>query len=137
MALVHKERGKEGTVETSVLLLSAGDLEGKSAIIFDDMADTCGTLRAAADAARKAGAVAVYAVVTHGVFSGDFAAKVTALDGVAAADTVPAPDAPDAANKIRYVDVSSVFADAVARSHRSHHPTVKLERKNSKSTDER
>jgi ribose-phosphate pyrophosphokinase len=48
-----------------------GDVEGKTALIVDDIIDTAGTLRAAADAVLDAGARQVYAAATHGLFSGD------------------------------------------------------------------
>src|SRR6185437_15427565 len=47
-----------------------GDVEGKIAIILDDMIDTAGTLTEAAKAVLDHGATAVYAAATHGVLSG-------------------------------------------------------------------
>ena len=40
-ALIHKERKKANEVESMVLV---GDVRGRTAVIVDDMADTCGTL---------------------------------------------------------------------------------------------
>jgi ribose-phosphate pyrophosphokinase len=36
----------------------------------DDMADTCGTICHAADKLMEAGASKIYAILTHGIFSG-------------------------------------------------------------------
>ena len=47
-----------------------GDVEGKDAIIVDDMIDTAGTLCAAGQTVLDAGARAVYAAATHPVLSG-------------------------------------------------------------------
>ncbi len=47
-----------------------GDVKGKTAVIVDDMIDTAGTLAAAAETVMDEGASEVFAVATHGVFSG-------------------------------------------------------------------
>ena len=48
-----------------------GDVKGKVAVIVDDIIDTGGTLSAAAQTVLDEGAEEVYAVATHGVFSGN------------------------------------------------------------------
>ena len=45
-ALIHKERKRANEVEKMTLV---GSVEGKVAILVDDMADTCGTICMAAD----------------------------------------------------------------------------------------
>ena len=45
-ALIHKERKRANEVERMVLV---GDVQGRVAILVDDMADTCGTITLAAD----------------------------------------------------------------------------------------
>ena len=47
-----------------------GDVEGKIAVIIDDIIDTAGTLVAGAQALKEAGATKVYACATHGLFNG-------------------------------------------------------------------
>ena len=47
-----------------------GDVEGKVAVIIDDIIDTAGTLVAGAQALKDAGATKVYACATHGLFNG-------------------------------------------------------------------
>ena len=47
-----------------------GDVEGKVAVIIDDIIDTAGTLVAGAKALKDAGATKVYACATHGLFNG-------------------------------------------------------------------
>jgi len=66
-ALIHKERKKANEVASMVLV---GDAKGKVAILVDDMADTCGTICHAADKLLEAGATKIYAILTHGIFSG-------------------------------------------------------------------
>jgi ribose-phosphate pyrophosphokinase len=48
--------------------LFAGDIEGSTVLIIDDLVSTGGTLLRAAKAARKAGAARVIALATHGLF---------------------------------------------------------------------
>lgn len=66
-ALIHKERSRPNEVSKMTLV---GDVVGKTAILVDDMADTCGTLAKAAETVIGHGAKAVVAIVTHGILSG-------------------------------------------------------------------
>jgi phosphoribosylpyrophosphate synthetase len=66
-ALFHKERKKANEIARMVLV---GNVEGKTAILIDDMADTCGTLALAAKHLLAGGAKTVLALVTHGILSG-------------------------------------------------------------------
>ncbi|CRK29761.1 hypothetical protein BN1708_015662, partial [Verticillium longisporum] len=67
-ALIHKERPRPNVVGRMVLV---GDVQDKVAIIVDDMADTCGTLAKAAATLNEHGARQVFAIVTHGILSGN------------------------------------------------------------------
>src|SRR3979409_361599 len=75
-----------------------GDVKGKPAVIVDDIIDTAGTLKAAAEAVSDAGARRVYAAATHGVFSGNAWENLAAagFQKIAVPDTIPlragAPD---------------------------------------------
>src|SRR3990170_4960160 len=59
-ALIHKERARPNEVSKMVLV---GDVKGKTAIIVDDMADTCGTLVKAAEVVISHGAKDALAIV--------------------------------------------------------------------------
>lgn len=67
-AVVNKTRDpKTGkTVSDSII----GDVQGKHAIVIDDIGDTCGSIKVAAKALRDAGASSIRFFVTHGLFSG-------------------------------------------------------------------
>ncbi|MBW0499178.1 hypothetical protein O181_038893 [Austropuccinia psidii MF-1] len=67
LALFHKERKKANEVSRMILV---GSVKGKTAILVDDMADTCGTICLAAEKLQEAGATKVIALVTHGILSG-------------------------------------------------------------------
>uniref|UniRef100_A0A452TFD4 ribose-phosphate diphosphokinase n=1 Tax=Ursus maritimus TaxID=29073 RepID=A0A452TFD4_URSMA len=72
-ALIHKERKKANEVDRMVLV---GDVKDRVAILVDDMADTCGTICHAADKLLSAGATKVYAILTHGIFSGPAISRI-------------------------------------------------------------
>ena len=67
-ALLEKERPAQQVAEIGYVI---GDVQGKCAVIVDDIIDTGGTLVAAAQTVIDAGADEVYAVATHGLFSGN------------------------------------------------------------------
>ena len=66
LAILDKERPAQQVAEIGYVI---GDVEGKTAIIVDDMIDTAGTLKAAAETVRDEGASRVYAAATHPVLS--------------------------------------------------------------------
>ncbi len=68
-----------------------GDVEGKCAVMTDDMVDTAGTLVAGAQFLKDRGAKKVYACATHGIFSPPAIERIedSALDSVVVTDTVP------------------------------------------------
>ena len=68
-----------------------GNVEGKEAIIFDDMIDTGGTLLNAIDMLKRHGAKKVYIGATHPIFSGNALSRMEAsnVDEVVVLDTIP------------------------------------------------
>ncbi len=66
LAILNKERPAQQVAEINYVI---GDVAGKTAVLVDDIIDTAGTLKAAAEAVNDAGARRVYAAATHGVFS--------------------------------------------------------------------
>ena len=67
MAIIDKRRPKPNVAEAMNLI---GDVDGKTAIIIDDMVDTAGTLTAGIKMLKDKGAKAVYASCSHGILSG-------------------------------------------------------------------
>jgi ribose-phosphate pyrophosphokinase len=94
LAILNKERPAQQVAEISYII---GDVRGKTAVIVDDMIGTAGTLAAAAHAVRDAGATRIYAAATHGNFSGDAWANLSAagFERIVVTDTIPLlPGAP-------------------------------------------
>ena len=115
----YMEKYRSGGVVSGELL--AGDVDGKIAVIVDDLISTGGTLVRAATACRAAGATQVFAAAAHGLFVGGaaelFACK--ALDGIVVANTVPAFRVPPAvaAQRLTVLDVSDAIARVISACH--------------------
>jgi len=111
-ALLEKERPAHEVAEIGKVI---GDVRGKVAVIVDDIIDTGGTLAVAAQTVLDEGASAVYAVATHGVFSGRAFETLEAspLSGIVVTDTVPLRDG--APEKIRVLTSADILTDSVRR----------------------
>jgi ribose-phosphate pyrophosphokinase len=99
-----------------------GSVEGRTVVIVDDLVSTGTTLAGAAAACRARDATMVYAVVTHGLFTGD-AERVLAGAGferLVITNTVPPfrlrPQAADA--YLTVLDVAPLLAETIRRLHR-------------------
>ena len=88
LAILNKTRPEHDTAEVTEVI---GHVEGKVAVMIDDMILTGGTLIAGASALREAGATEVYAAATHGLFPGDALEKIAESEftQVTVTDTVP------------------------------------------------
>ncbi|KAG6159742.1 hypothetical protein E4U11_004207 [Claviceps purpurea] len=115
-ALIHKERPRPNVVGRMVLV---GDVQGKVAILVDDMADTCGTLVKAAETVNQHGAKQVYAIVSHGILSGKAIENINAscLASLVVTNTVPLGDKTERCSKLKVIDVSATLAEAIRRTH--------------------
>merc|ERR1711934_1010179 len=115
-ALIHKERKKANEVAGMTLV---GDVKNRVAILVDDMADTCGTICCAVDKLVDAGATKVYAILTHGIFSGPALNRINAacFEAVVVTNTIPQDKHMRECQKIQCIDDSMMFAEAVRRTH--------------------
>ena len=111
-ALLEKERPAQQVAEIGYVI---GDVRDKVAVIVDDIINTGGTLAAAAQTVIDEGASRVYAVATHGLFSGDAFQTLaqSPLSGIVVTDTVPPRDgAPDL---IRVLTCADMLTDSIRR----------------------
>ena len=88
MVICYKNRPDFNKVSEIRVL---GDVYGKNVVIVDDIADTAGTLCKAAEVLKRAGAITVRAVVTHGVMSGKACENInnSELDELLFTDSLP------------------------------------------------
>ncbi|KCV67680.1 ribose-phosphate pyrophosphokinase [Fonticula alba] len=119
-ALVHtfesRARGKDGAKKKEYALV--GDVSDKIVFILDDHIDKCKAFISAAHTVLKQGATRVYIVATHGILSGDSLETLEeedAIHEVIITNTVPISLRPD--TKVRVIDVSDTFGEAIRRTH--------------------
>lgn len=115
-ALIHKERLRANEVSKMTLV---GTVHGKVAILVDDMADTCGTLAKAAQTLRTHGAKEIYAIVVHGILSGNAIDVIAGseLKSVVVTNTVPLEEKKKRCEKIKTIDIGPTLAEAIRRTH--------------------
>ena len=91
LAIIDKRRPKPNVAEAMNLI---GDVDGKTAIIVDDIVDTAGTLTAGIQMLKDKGAVDVYASCVHGVLSGPAIQRLkdAKLQGFVCTNTIPQDD---------------------------------------------
>lgn len=98
-------------------MMLVGDVAGRVAIIIDDLADTSNTITRAAKLVKREGATYVYALVTHGVFSGDALARLnaSAIDKVIVTNSVPQEEHKAACPKLEVLEIGGIFAESIRR----------------------
>lgn len=116
LAIVDKRR--VGTNEATVMNV-IGDVEGKSALVLDDIIDTAGTLTHTATALIEKGASRVLAVGVHGILSGPAIDRINAskLEQVLITNTTPLDDKLARCNKLRPLSVARILGEAIRRIH--------------------
>src|SRR5216110_1293814 len=87
LAIIDKRRARPNEVAEMQII---GEVDGRVAVIVDDMVDTAGTLSAAAEAVRGAGAPLVLACATHPVLSGPAIPRLahSSIDELIVTDTI-------------------------------------------------
>ena len=110
LAILNKERPAQQVAEINYVI---GDVRGKTALIVDDIIDTAGTLKAAADAVLDAGARQVYAAATHGLFTGDAWENLTAanFEQVIVTDTVTLR--PGAPSNVKVLSCADLLTNSI------------------------
>ena len=116
LAIVDKRRQRANVCEVMNVI---GDVRGKTCLLFDDMVDTAGSLCNAAKALVEiGGAKEIYACATHGVLSGPAYDRIeeSPIKEMVFLNTIPQVGN-TASGKIKFLDVSNVFARAIEHVH--------------------
>jgi len=113
IAIIDKRRPKPG--EASIMNI-IGEVEGKNAILVDDMIDTAGTITKAAEALVEKGAQDVYICATHPVFSGPAVERLSSdkISEVIVTNTIQIPEEKKL-SKIKIISVASLLAESIRR----------------------
>lgn len=119
LAVIDKRRSRPNESEVTHII---GDVDGKTAIMVDDMVDTGGTLTQAASALKGRGATKVYACVTHGVLSGPALERISQsdLEELVITNTIVQGKEKLQCPKIKILSLAPLLAEAINRiNHRS------------------
>jgi ribose-phosphate pyrophosphokinase len=116
LAIIDKRR--EGVNDARAMNI-IGDIEGKKALILDDMIDTAGTLSQAAEALATRGVAEVYAACTHPVLSGPAVERIekSVLREVVVTNTIPLGKKAETCSKIKSLSISILLGEAIQRIH--------------------
>ncbi len=116
LAIIDKRREK---ANVSQVMHVIGDVEGKNAILFDDMIDTAGTITQAAAALKENGAKRVVAACAHAVLSGPALERIndSALENVIVTNTIPMEDNKAKCSKLTVLSVAALLGEAIKRIH--------------------
>lgn len=112
LAIIYKKRPAPNVVETLDVI---GNVEGKNAVIIDDIIDTAGTIVAAANMLKEKGAKSVIAACTHPVFSGPAIERLknSVIEEVIATNTIPLEG--KEFEKLTVLSIAELVGEAIKR----------------------
>ena len=115
LAIVDKRRDSP---EATAVMHILGEVKGKVCLLVDDLIATGSSLVEAAQALKRAGALSVYACVTHPVLSGPARSRIanSCLEELMVSDTIPISDS-QRHSKITVLSVASLLSEAIQRIH--------------------
>ncbi len=116
LAIVDKRRHDALEVRQNTII--GGPVEGKIALLFDDMISTAGSICGAAELVHANGAAEIHIACTHGVLCGPAIAKLrnTKVDSIVTTDTIPIPAEKQLPNLVQ-LTVAPLLAEAIKRIH--------------------
>jgi len=115
LAIIDKRRPEPNVAEVMNII---GHIEGKTAILIDDMIDTAGTISLAANALIESGAKEVYACCTHPVLSGPAIDRIanSKIEELVVTNTIALTD-DRLIPKIKVLSVAPIIGEAIIRVH--------------------
>lgn len=115
LGIIDKRRPRPNVAEVMNII---GNIEGKTAILIDDIIDTAGTITLAANALIESGAKEVYACCTHPVLSGPAVERIekSAIKELIVTNTIQIP-AEKQIEKIKQLSVAPLLGEAIIRIH--------------------
>jgi ribose-phosphate pyrophosphokinase len=115
IAIIDKRRPKPNVAEVMNIV---GHIDGKVAILIDDIIDTAGTITLAANALVENGAAEVYACCTHPVLSGPAINRIenSKIKELIVTNSIALPEEKKI-EKIRELSVAPLIGEAIIRVH--------------------
>ncbi|MGE0456067.1 MAG: ribose-phosphate pyrophosphokinase [Vicinamibacteria bacterium] len=116
IAIVDKRRETANVAEVHHVV---GEVEGRTALIVDDIVDTAGTLQKVAEAVKRAGAREVLASASHAVLSGPAMERIeaSALSRLIVTDSIPLSEEKRRSGKIVVLSIAELLAKAIRNIH--------------------
>ena len=116
LAIIDKRRDRPNECQAMNVI---GDVEGKTAVLVDDMVDTAGTLCAGAQTLLDNGAKEVHACCSHPVLSGPAIERISAsnMKSLVVTNSIPLRSEAQKCGKIKVLSVSELLAEAINRIH--------------------
>ena len=117
LAIVDKRRSSAEKTQQANLI--GGPVEGRVALIFDDMISTASSICGAAQLVHEAGAKKIYVAATHAVLCGPAVRRLqeAPIDEVVLTDTIPLRQDQKLA-KMKGLSVAQLLGEAIKRIHR-------------------
>ncbi|MBN1850174.1 MAG: ribose-phosphate pyrophosphokinase [Deltaproteobacteria bacterium] len=119
LAIIDKRRDAPNIAEAMNII---GEVDGKTAIILDDMVDTAGTLTQAASALKARGTAKIFACCTHPVLSGPAIERIESspIDRLVVTNTIPLNEKAENCPKIVVLSVADLLGETIKRIFNSH-----------------
>lgn len=116
IAIIDKRRSAHNVAEVLHII---GDVNGKNAIIVDDMIDTAGTICSGAQLLLDNGAKSVYAMAAHPVFSGPAVERLanSVFTEVIVTNSIPLSKEVESVPKIVQLSIAPLLGEAIGRIH--------------------
>ena len=114
LVIIDKRREKAGESEVMNII---GEVNNKTCILLDDIADSAGTLCSAAKALKKNGAKEIYSYIVHGVLSKDAVEKIRNSDikELVLTDSIQASEKVKNTKNIRHISIAPLMGEAIKR----------------------
>mgnify|MGYP001190740066 FL=1 len=114
LAIADKRREKAGESEVMNII---GEVENKTCILLDDIADSAGTLCNAAKALKNNGAKEIYSYIAHGVLSGNALERIqnSQIKELVLTDSIEASTEVKNAKNIRHISIAPLMGEAIKR----------------------
>ena len=115
LAIIDKRRQAHNVAEVMNVI---GDVEGKTAVLVDDMIDTAGTLSAGGKLLQQEGAKEIYACATHAVFSDPAVERLSSgiFKEIVVTNTIPIPKSKQF-DQLKVLSVAGLLGEAIWRIH--------------------
>ena len=114
LAIADKRREKAGMSEVMHII---GEVENKTCILLDDIADSAGTLCNAAKALKEHGAKEIYSYIAHGVLSGEALKRIESseIQELVLTDSIQASESIKNIKNIRHITIAPLMGEAIKR----------------------